>query len=125
MNSMPAVVGVSLRSVSRGRALSNAALRAALCHRYPVSLSTASSAAATDSSSLGPISSSAAPGGGSSGAGPSTSDGAGGSGGRPDAFSTMSALLKLRSDAAALKDLKIGPLLGRGSYGRVYRGEPG
>jgi hypothetical protein len=34
----------------------------------------------------------------------------------------MSALLKARSDAAVLRDLKIGPLLGRGSYGRVYRG---
>lgn len=33
------------------------------------------------------------------------------------------ALLKARSDVAVLRDLKVGPLLGRGSYGRVYRGE--
>eukprot|EP00879_Flechtneria_rotunda_P007950 GHRR01008329.1.p1 GENE.GHRR01008329.1~~GHRR01008329.1.p1 ORF type:complete len:1448 (+),score=551.05 GHRR01008329.1:1287-5630(+) len=32
------------------------------------------------------------------------------------------ALLKQRSDMAVLRDLKIGPLLGRGSYGRVYKG---
>jgi hypothetical protein len=35
----------------------------------------------------------------------------------------LSALLKARSDMAVLRDLKIGPLLGRGSYGRVYKGE--
>lgn len=35
----------------------------------------------------------------------------------------MYALLKARSDVAVLRDLKIGPLLGRGSYGRVYRGK--
>jgi hypothetical protein len=35
----------------------------------------------------------------------------------------MSALIKARSDVALLRDLKIGPLLGRGSYGRVYKGE--
>eukprot|EP00775_Hariotina_reticulata_P004708 gene4708-4959_t len=34
----------------------------------------------------------------------------------------LSALLKARSDMAVLRDLKIGPLLGRGSYGRVYKG---
>ncbi|WIA11806.1 hypothetical protein OEZ85_011898 [Tetradesmus obliquus] len=34
----------------------------------------------------------------------------------------LSALLKARSDEALLRDLKIGPLLGRGSYGRVYKG---
>jgi hypothetical protein len=39
-------------------------------------------------------------------------------------FNSVSALLKARSDVAVLRDLKIGPLLGRGSYGRVYRGEP-
>eukprot|EP00878_Enallax_costatus_P007775 GHUV01008138.1.p1 GENE.GHUV01008138.1~~GHUV01008138.1.p1 ORF type:complete len:688 (+),score=144.18 GHUV01008138.1:513-2576(+) len=32
-------------------------------------------------------------------------------------------LLKIRSDMAVLRDLKLGPLLGRGSYGRVYKGE--
>jgi hypothetical protein len=32
-------------------------------------------------------------------------------------------MLKARSDMAVLRDLKIGPLLGRGSYGRVYKGE--
>jgi hypothetical protein len=37
----------------------------------------------------------------------------------------MSALIKARSDVALLRDLKIGPLLGRGSYGRVYKGEQG
>lgn len=34
-----------------------------------------------------------------------------------------SALLKERSDAAVVKDVKLGPLLGAGSFGRVYRGE--
>lgn len=36
---------------------------------------------------------------------------------------SMSALLKARSDAAVLKDLKLGPLIGSGSFGRVFRGE--
>eukprot|EP00775_Hariotina_reticulata_P008839 gene8839-9018_t len=36
--------------------------------------------------------------------------------------SGLPALLKARSDMAVLRDLKIGPLLGRGSYGRVYKG---
>jgi hypothetical protein len=31
-------------------------------------------------------------------------------------------VLKARSDAAVLKDLKLGPVLGQGCYGRVYRG---
>jgi hypothetical protein len=31
--------------------------------------------------------------------------------------------LKERSDAAVVKDVKLGPLLGAGSFGRVYRGE--
>lgn len=35
------------------------------------------------------------------------------------------ALLKARSDMVVLRDLKIGPLLGQGSYGRVYKGESG
>jgi hypothetical protein len=35
---------------------------------------------------------------------------------------TTTAVLKARSDAAVLKDLKLGPLLGQGCYGRVYRG---
>jgi hypothetical protein len=39
-------------------------------------------------------------------------------------ISSAAALLKQRSDVAVLRDLKIGPLLGRGSYGRVYRGKP-
>lgn len=43
--------------------------------------------------------------------------------GMEDRLSSVSALLKARSDVAVLRDLKIGPLLGRGSYGRVYRGE--
>jgi hypothetical protein len=43
-------------------------------------------------------------------------------GGMEDRLSSVSALLKARSDAAVLRDLKIGPLLGRGSYGRVYKG---
>lgn len=34
-----------------------------------------------------------------------------------------SALLKARSDAAVIKDLKLGPLLGSGSFGRVYKGK--
>jgi hypothetical protein len=40
-----------------------------------------------------------------------------------DRRSAVYALLKARSDVAVLRDLRIGPLLGRGSYGRVYRGE--
>lgn len=40
-------------------------------------------------------------------------------GGHPD---TTTAVLKARSDAAVLKDLKLGPLLGQGCFGRVYRG---
>jgi hypothetical protein len=39
-----------------------------------------------------------------------------------DRLDSLSALLKARSDAAVLRDLKIGPLLGRGSYGSVYKG---
>jgi hypothetical protein len=39
--------------------------------------------------------------------------------GHPD---TTTAVLKARSDAAVLKDLKLGPLLGQGCFGRVYRG---
>jgi hypothetical protein len=35
---------------------------------------------------------------------------------------TTTAVLKARSDAAVLKDLKLGPLLGPGCFGRVYRG---
>jgi hypothetical protein len=35
----------------------------------------------------------------------------------------MSALIKARADVALLRDLKIGPLLGRGAYGKVYKGE--
>jgi hypothetical protein len=40
-----------------------------------------------------------------------------------DRRSSMAALLKARSDVAVLRDLRIGTLLGRGSYGRVYRGK--
>lgn len=43
-------------------------------------------------------------------------------GGMDERLSSVSALLKARSDVAVLRDLKIGPLLGRGSYGRVYKG---
>lgn len=42
--------------------------------------------------------------------------------GMEDRLTGVSALLKARSDVAVLRDLKIGPLLGRGSYGRVYKG---
>jgi hypothetical protein len=38
-------------------------------------------------------------------------------------YAGITSLLKARSDIAVLRELKIGPLLGRGSYGRVYRGE--
>lgn len=41
-----------------------------------------------------------------------------------DRLDSLQALLKARSDVAVLRDLKIGPLLGRGSYGRVYKGKP-
>lgn len=43
-------------------------------------------------------------------------------GGMDDPLHSVSALLKARSDVAVLRDLKIGPLLGRGSFGRVYKG---
>ncbi|KAF6265892.1 hypothetical protein COO60DRAFT_768059 [Scenedesmus sp. NREL 46B-D3] len=64
-------------------------------------------------------------GGGSGGAG--SSAGAAGSGGQVGAIAArgmggVSSMLKARSDMAVLRDLKIGPLLGRGSYGRVYKG---
>jgi hypothetical protein len=39
-----------------------------------------------------------------------------------DRLDSLSALLKARSDAAVLRYLKIGPLLGHGSYGRMYKG---
>lgn len=35
---------------------------------------------------------------------------------------TTTAVLKARSDAAVLKELKLGSLLGQGCYGRVYKG---
>jgi hypothetical protein len=35
----------------------------------------------------------------------------------------LSAMLKARSDIAVLRDIKLGPLLGAGSFGRVYKGE--
>lgn len=35
----------------------------------------------------------------------------------------LSAMLKARSDVAVLRDIKLGPLLGAGSYGRVFRGK--
>lgn len=89
-------------------------------------IGTASSTAGTESSSMGPLhtggtlatSSGAGTGGRSSG-------GAGSSGGRPtvaERYAGITSLLKARSDIAVLRELKIGPLLGRGSYGRVYRG---
>lgn len=64
-------------------------------------------------------------GGGSGGAG--SSAGVGGSGGQlgtsARSAGSVSNMLKIRSEKAVLKDLRIGPLLGRGSYGRVYKGE--
>lgn len=39
-----------------------------------------------------------------------------------DRRSAVFTLLKQRSDVAVLRDLTIGPLLGRGSYGKFYRG---
>jgi hypothetical protein len=36
---------------------------------------------------------------------------------------TTPAVLKARSDASVLKDLRLGTLLGQGCFGRVYRGE--
>ncbi|WIA31940.1 hypothetical protein OEZ86_002799 [Tetradesmus obliquus] len=63
-------------------------------------------------------------GGGSGGAG--SSAGVGGSGGQlgtsARSAGSVSNMLKIRSEKAVLKDLRIGPLLGRGSYGRVYKG---
>jgi hypothetical protein len=76
-----------------------------------------------------PASSGGAPGAGSAG-GAGSSAGAAGSGGQAGAVASrgigsVSSMLKARSDMAVLRDLKIGPLLGRGSYGRVYKGEQG
>jgi hypothetical protein len=56
-------------------------------------------------------------------AGPSSTAGSSRVTGMDDKLSNTSALLKARSDVAVLRDLKIGPLMGRGSYGRVYKGE--
>lgn len=59
--------------------------------------------------------------------GASTKDRAGSGGSRPavDAGSRgVPALLKARSEMSVLRDLKLGLLLGRGSYGRVYKGRP-
>lgn len=58
--------------------------------------------------------------------GPASSNTGGSSGtgsAADDRRSNMAALLKARSDVAVLRDLRIGTLLGRGSYGRVYRGK--
>jgi hypothetical protein len=67
-------------------------------------------------------------GGGSGGAG--SSAGAAGSRGQLGAVASRGIfsppdLLKMRSEVAVLRDLKIGPLLGRGSYSRVYKGKHG
>jgi uncharacterized membrane protein YgcG len=63
-----------------------------------------------------------------SASGGGASGGAGSSAGQAGAvaargISNVSSMLKARSEVAVLRDLKIGPLLGRGSYGRVYKGE--
>jgi hypothetical protein len=87
-----------------------------------------SSAAGTDSSSMGAIHGYT---GGTQGTGSGSGEGqaggsAGSSGGRQtvaERYAGITYLLKARSDIAVLRELKIGPLLGRGSYGRVYRGE--
>lgn len=75
----------------------------------------ASSAAGTESSSLGPMHTGSTQG--SSGSG----QGTGSSGGKQtvaEKYAGITSLLKARSDIAVLRELKIGPLLGRGSYGR-------
>jgi hypothetical protein len=78
-----------------------------------------------------PASGGGAPGASSTGggSGPGSSAGAAGSSGQGAVASrgmgNVSSMLKARSDMAVLRDLKIGPLLGRGSYGRVYKGEQG
>jgi hypothetical protein len=87
-----------------------------------------SGAAVLPSSSGGMPGASGGGGGGSGGAG--SSAGATGSGGQLGAvaargINNVSNMLKMRSEVAVLRDLKIGPLLGRGSYGRVYKGECG
>ena len=40
---------------------------------------------------------------------------------REKQMQTLQSLLHMRSEMAILKDLKVGPMLGRGSYGRVHR----
>lgn len=65
-------------------------------------------------------------GGGSGGAG--SSAGVGGSGGQLGAAAapgagSLSNMLKLTPEEAMLRDLRIGPLLGRGITARVYKGE--
>jgi hypothetical protein len=52
-----------------------------------------------------------------------TASGAGTSRAADSSTESMSALLKARSDAVVLKDIKLGPLIGSGSFGRVFRGE--
>lgn len=54
--------------------------------------------------------------------GAGSSHAAGASSALEERRSAVYALLKARNDMAVLRELKIGPLLGRGSYGRVYRG---
>jgi hypothetical protein len=98
-----------------------------------VAASLTSSAAGTESSSLGPLIVGGVQTGGSSGsgqgaAGPSSGSMPSSSSGRQtvaERYAGITSLLKARSDIAVLRELKIGPLLGRGSYGRVYRGKQG
>lgn len=88
-----------------------------------------SSAGGTDSTMVGPIHTGGTQGSGSSGQGGGRGSGSGGPGSSgakqtvAEKYAGITSLLKARSDIAVLRELKIGPLLGRGSYGRVYRGE--
>ena len=79
------------------------------------------SSAGTDSSSMGVLHT-----GASGSSGENAGSGLGSGGGKQsvaEKYASIASLLKTRSDIAVLRELKIGPLLGRGSYGRVYRGE--
>ena len=77
--------------------------------------------------SMGPQSGSGERAEGSSGmakspANPGGPGGSGSSGGRGgDRMQNIQSLLQMRSEMAVLRELKLGPLLGRGSYGRVHR----
>uniref|UniRef100_A0A383VHP9 Protein kinase domain-containing protein n=1 Tax=Tetradesmus obliquus TaxID=3088 RepID=A0A383VHP9_TETOB len=101
---------VAARTSGDAAAASDAAAEAA---RHSASSTHSTRSARSSTPRGGGVSSSSGGGGGSLASGSRALD---------RAACGLSALLKARSDEALLRDLKIGPLLGRGSYGRVYKG---